>query len=508
MMAALIVAAGMMLHSQPDKKAAALPHLSDVMARSNAERYVLKRVHQGLEADLTKLGERHLSAAFVTTLVFKTAASAVPSKLIAINGAIIRGPLTAPTGSSPVANNILFSNCIFEEPLELGNARFDQSLYFVDTVFRQGIRLDLAQIKRDLVFVGGSIRAEIPRFDAALDLWLPALSLNSVQVDGEIQLRRVHVKDVWGENAKAKDFTLILDDSPINTLLLPQLEVAAFSVSHGGKEAQGQIDLLGLNKASIKRVVWLRDVDISEADMSDLHSAGVTAFSPNVSVVEKLNLANSHLGDFTWDVTSPSHDFPPVIQASGATFDELTVSSDSGNSDLNVAFLRRSRSSEAGYIAYEQILRNRGEISEADGVFADLHDKRRSEAWRSSKGTSVGRVSAAVFSILDVMQLVFFGYGRFALPPILWAIAFVIAGTCVFSRVRMQRIEKSERGAASYSEFWYSLELFLPVVELGSLKTWRPDGKRKGTCLYARIHQLAGWILIPVFLAAVTGAIK
>ena len=53
---------------------------------------------------------------------------------------------------------------------------------------------------------------------------------------------------------------------------------------------------------------------------------------------------------------------------------------------------------------------------------------------------------------------------------------------------------------------WYSVELFLPVVDLGVAKSWRPGTNRLAMC--ARFHQLSGWVLIPVALAAITGCTR
>jgi len=72
----------------------------------------------------------------------------------------------------------------------------------------------------------------------------------------------------------------------------------------------------------------------------------------------------------------------------------------------------------------------------------------------------------------------------------------------------MQSVAKDGAEPATYSRFWYSLELFLPVVDLGVAKSWRPKNENRHLLAYARIHQLAGWVLIPVALAALTGARK
>ena len=70
----------------------------------------------------------------------------------------------------------------------------------------------------------------------------------------------------------------------------------------------------------------------------------------------------------------------------------------------------------------------------------------------------------------------------------------------------MERSGKEPDDGVHYSRFWYSPELFLPVVELGMAKNWRP--KESALHTYARVHQLAGWTLVPTSLAALTGAIK
>jgi len=59
-----------------------------------------------------------------------------------------------------------------------------------------------------------------------------------------------------------------------------------------------------------------------------------------------------------------------------------------------------------------------------------------------------------------------------------------------------------------YSPVWYSIELFLPVVDLGVAKSWRPSAKKRRLATYARFHQLSGWVLVPVALAALTGLAK
>jgi hypothetical protein len=103
-------------------------------------------------------------------------------------------------------------------------------------------------------------------------------------------------------------------------------------------------------------------------------------------------------------------------------------------------------------------------------------------------------------------QRVFLGYAQLASPLFLWSLAFMTFGAVVFRNAG--RKEATAEHLPRFSAFWYSLGLFLPVVDLGVAKNWRPSQKSFPLLTYARIHQLAGWILIPVTRAALTGAFK
>jgi hypothetical protein len=118
-------------------------------------------------------------------------------------------------------------------------------------------------------------------------------------------------------------------------------------------------------------------------------------------------------------------------------------------------------------------------------------------------------VPARAVWILDKGQAIFLGYGRFPLPPVFWSIGFIALGALLFANTgKMSPVKKDEVDGVAYSRLWYSLELFLPVVDLGVAKNWKPKESFPGLRTYARIHQLAGWVLIPVTLAALTGVIK
>jgi hypothetical protein len=56
-----------------------------------------------------------------------------------------------------------------------------------------------------------------------------------------------------------------------------------------------------------------------------------------------------------------------------------------------------------------------------------------------------------------------------------------------------------------YNPFWFSLDLLSPI-DLGVSKRWR--AKHPILRNYSQMHRVAGWILIPLIVAAITGIIK
>lgn len=134
------------------------------------------------------------------------------------------------------------------------------------------------------------------------------------------------------------------------------------------------------------------------------------------------------------------------------------------------------------------------------------------------------------------------GYGYRPLQALWWILAFVVLGTLLFgwgyraglvtpTEASAYETFISEGGSPKYyppfNAFVYSLENFLPLVDLHQAQHWRPNphhtrdhqitllarrrdlGKLEGAALriYLWIHILAGWTLTPLFVAGITGLI-
>jgi len=132
------------------------------------------------------------------------------------------------------------------------------------------------------------------------------------------------------------------------------------------------------------------------------------------------------------------------------------------------------------------------------------------------------------------------GYGYRPLRAVWWILLFVIAGGMLFRRGYMARIITPTEADAyevfvrtgeppphypPFNSFVYSLENFLPVVELHQGEYWRPNPRhtplrgdrsaKLGDAFFPRmlrwylwVHILAGWTITPLLFAGLAGLLR
>ena len=64
----------------------------------------------------------------------------------------------------------------------------------------------------------------------------------------------------------------------------------------------------------------------------------------------------------------------------------------------------------------------------------------------------------------------------------------------------------SGQGQHLFNRASYSLDLFLPVVNLHIDENWRPVGLWRE--IYAVFHSMVGWVLVPLLLASLAGIVR
>ena len=151
------------------------------------------------------------------------------------------------------------------------------------------------------------------------------------------------------------------------------------------------------------------------------------------------------------------------------------------------------------YTNLESNFRKEGRAKEADAIY--LEQKRRERRQFLS--------GFAWFWSLALDWLV--GYGRHLEWVLPWSAVLVLIGALVFRRERDMETQKPddiERYKNMYNPIWYSLDLFLPIIDLGEANVWTPRRDRRAARIYRRLHIILGHLLVPIGLAAWTGIIK
>ncbi len=101
----------------------------------------------------------------------------------------------------------------------------------------------------------------------------------------------------------------------------------------------------------------------------------------------------------------------------------------------------------------------------------------------------------------------FVGYGRSPERAIFWSVAIIGIGCVMFRPSRMEP-QKTEFTQRKYSPFWYSVDVYLPIIKLHDAEIWKPKEEYVLSHLWRRVHTVLGWALIPIALAAWTGMLS
>jgi hypothetical protein len=170
-----------------------------------------------------------------------------------------------------------------------------------------------------------------------------------------------------------------------------------------------------------------------------------------------------------------------------------------------------------------KVMRERGsDIGAIDVMIA------KEQARRRVGGLGLGE------RIWNVLLEVTIGYGYRPMRAIWWIFFFVVLGAVLFGwGYRERTITPTESAAYDcfvrngepplhyppFNAFVYSLENFLPIVDLHQGIYWRPNPRHgsggrlralSGTVLrwYLWVHILAGWIITPLLAAGLTGLVR
>jgi hypothetical protein len=488
----------------------AFPTSAELLFATNAKR--------GQPTDLTSangpISTRIIRNEFLRSLMNELAESSnSKAQAVVLDGAYV---CTAEANGGPVVSlgnkvpfRLIFRRCDFADEVSVKDTRFEQSLELDSCNFNKGLTLEDVSIKGDLLLNNNTAKSD----DA-----LKSFFVNRTTVEGRVEISNgtppspEFAPVLSMESLKTRDL-YVRAIGRLSMLSLKDLNVDSLRVISGFDAKIEEFDMTG---GHIRDDVYVRDLAFGSVRAQRIEIGGEVLFS-ETSIAKELDLSFAKMNSFRWGTGASA--FPKTISLAGATFRNLLITQRahveaSGAQDRDWTYppspdesfvsalnmLGRASYSSSAYDGFEQLCTNRGQAQWASKVFLAGRHKRRLSDVR------LGEPLTWLRFISDFFQEYVLGYGRIPMWPILWSIATVCVGFYMFRK--SGDMEAKNDRPVKYSSVWYSIELFLPIIDLGVAKDWRPSQWSKHLATYARLHQLAGWVLIPVTLAALAGFVR
>jgi hypothetical protein len=255
---------------------------------------------------------------------------------------------------------------------------------------------------------------------------------------------------------------------------------------------------VNLDGALVEYSLVLGDIGIGTLQATRLQVKGPVIFK-NVKIAGKADLRDSNLHSLKFvDVGWPPE--PESVWLEGLAYQ--SVSAGEGQEDWKtlLSWLNRSRLDSRNYNQLDAFFRRGGEIDRADQVYIAGHRREvLRKWWRPDK--------LATLIFWDGLA----GYGRKPSRTVGIALVIVLVGMMFFDPKNFDPsfvggwkwLLDGSRAKQCVVRFFLSLDEFLPGLDLGLAKLWQMNRISFPTLLYYHFHKVAGWILIPIGLAAV-----
>jgi uncharacterized protein YjbI with pentapeptide repeats len=308
----------------------------------------------------------------------------------------------------------------------------------------------------------------------------------------------------------------------VGAVMLTQATFGDILIQGPATQARRSADfkLLDVSQTVVKGGLTIRNVTLQKFIASFLTVEGSMSLN-QVTMKVEANLQHSRLKIFalchvTWpELKGPNHEpsvyfeglFYQHISARNADADgqcpsstvmgAVTSEGKEEEKDLLLALHGKTQFSPSIYVNLETFFQRQGDFLYADEVFKTRKERERREVLKG--------LDWWWNLVLDV----FVGHGRNPGRALGWSILVVALGCMMFRGEHAMEPQSSEQGTPrNYNCLWYSLDLFLPFIDLQMANAWLPKEGRRVARTYVRIHILLGWIMIPIGMAAISGIIQ
>lgn len=454
-----------------------------------------------------------------------------------LNRAIFSGPgsfLGSQIGAGFNAQNVQFNDR--EGAVSFEAIRIEENMDLVQTIFAGPVNFQSAQVQGNFIanaaqFNSINYGVNFIRMKIEGDLMLEkAVFAGPTNFNYSEVLSNFQASDVKFKNAKYQ-----ADLRGINVRGVTNLNQAVFTggvyfdgaafldlMLSGARKAQ-VIPILSFNQTIINRELLLESIRTQNISARSLRVYGAS-FIQNTTISTYADFENSNFAELTLQNINWPTDSKNVLLG-GMMYQHLRMIRDENQDAWGelLGLVNRSNYNAQTYKTLENYFLQQGYPERADDVYIAYKRRERQTAlhWNSS---------AWWWNLfLDGFVL----YGRSPARAIIWSFMFILLGVFVFRKpddmvysskeemigpkvgtrgTRSRRIPMRRARSAvheiSYNPIWYSLDLFVPFIDLGFDDKWFPKPDRKWAVAYSKIHMLAGWILIPIGLLTITGIIK
>ncbi|WP_285629591.1 hypothetical protein [Actinoallomurus iriomotensis] len=316
----------------------------------------------------------------------------------------------------------------------------------------------------------------------------PALTADQLTVDhgmdcseftarGEVRLVGAHIGEFDLHNAdltEPGEYALAADQISIaRNMDCSKLFTAGGEVRLRGANVGGQLTLFraALNNRKGK-ALDLRSARVAELGLRDASCEGI------------IDLTNARVGAFDDDQAN----WPPILRLRGFTYQ--TLENDQVSVHDRLRWLTRHPGGYTPQI-YDQL--------------ADAYRRAGNAEAARKVGVAKQRRRRSALNPLNWLLYVTIGYGYRTWLAAVWLAGLAALGWWVFGRAYPQHMTRATPNAPGFHALAYTLDVLLPIVDLGQEKAWTPNGWAE----YWTWSLIAvGWVLTTAAVAGLTGIFK
>jgi len=145
------------------------------------------------------------------------------------------------------------------------------------------------------------------------------------------------------------------------------------------------------------------------------------------------------------------------------------------------------------YLSLEKFFTAQGEPGLANRTFIERNDR-----FEEVRPKDLSWLGQAIVGLLA-------GYGRAPERSLLPCAIVVLFGFFVFRDKDKMKVNDDKFQDRRYNAFWYSLDVFAPIIDLEAAKVWSPLPGQTFKWIVFRAERILGWLLVPIAIAAFTG---